>query len=28
VRKPAHPLEVLTVVRQLLADVAPDPVRA
>jgi anti-sigma regulatory factor (Ser/Thr protein kinase)/CheY-like chemotaxis protein len=28
VRKPAHPLEVLTVVRQLLADVASDPVRA
>ena len=27
-RKPAHPLEVLTVVRQLLADVASDPVRA
>ncbi|MHA6796163.1 ATP-binding protein [Pseudonocardia bannensis] len=28
VRKPAHPLEVLAVVRQLLADVASDPVRA
>ena len=28
VRKPAHPLKVLTVVRQLLADVASDPLRA
>jgi anti-sigma regulatory factor (Ser/Thr protein kinase)/CheY-like chemotaxis protein len=28
VRKPAHPLEVLTVVQRLLADAASDPARA